>query len=162
MVTAEMIISPSTTSRQYALTFSTFNALEINPKFAISYRILGDTYLDMGRIEEAIATHEKMVEIAPRWSYHLGLTYARVGREDETRKILAEWEKKEVTPIVALALAQLNTALGNLDEAFRWLNHEPSHAWKPWIRVAPKFNPLRGDPRFDELLRKFNLPPINR
>jgi TolB-like protein/Tfp pilus assembly protein PilF len=136
-------------------------ALEINPKFPISYRILGDTYLDMGMIEEAVATHEKMVEIVPGWSFHLGMTYAEVGREDEAREILAEWEKKEVTPIVANALAKLNTALGNVDEAFRWLNYEPAHAWTPWVRVGPVYNPLHGDPRFDELLRKFNLPPLD-
>jgi tetratricopeptide (TPR) repeat protein len=135
-------------------------ALEIDPNFPISYRVLGDTYLDMGRIEEAIATHQKMLEVAPQWSFHLGMTYARAGREDEAREILAEWEKKEITPIVVNALAKLNAALGNKDEAFRWLNHEPAHAWNPWFRVNPIYEPLRDDPRFDELLRKFNLPPL--
>jgi TolB-like protein/Tfp pilus assembly protein PilF len=136
-------------------------ALEINPNYPIAFRVLGDTYLDMGRIEEAIATHQRMLEVAPQWSFHLGVTYALAGREDEAREILAEWEKKEPSPIVANALAKLNTALGNVDEAFRWLNYEPAHAWTPWVRVGPIFKPLRDDPRFDELLRKFNLPPLD-
>jgi tetratricopeptide (TPR) repeat protein len=135
-------------------------ALEINPNFPIGYRVLGDTYLDMGMFEEAIATHQKLVEVAPQWDYWLGRTYVAVGREDEARKILAEWEKKEPAPSVALALAVLNTALGNKDEAFRWLNYDHNHAWFPWIRVGGHWEPLHGDPRFDELLRKMNLPPI--
>ena len=138
----------------------TQRALEINPNYPIAYRVLGDTYLDMGRIEEAIATHQKMLEVAPQWSFHLGMTYAAVGREDEAREILAEWEKKEPSPSVANALAKLNTALGNVEEAFRWLNYEPAHAWTPWIRVGPIYKPLHGDPRFHDLLRKMNLPPL--
>jgi tetratricopeptide (TPR) repeat protein len=93
--------------------------------------VLGKTYLDMGMVEEAIATHQKMVEVAPRRSFVLGRTYALIGREDEAREILAEWEKKEPSPSVAWALATLNSALGNLDEAFRWLNYEQNHAFFP-------------------------------
>jgi serine/threonine protein kinase/Tfp pilus assembly protein PilF len=135
-------------------------AMEINPNYPIAYRVLGSTYLDMGMVEEAVATHRKMVEVAPQWSYHLARTYAMVGREDEAREILAEWEKKEPSPSVAHALVVMNTALGNVDEAFRWLNYEPSHAWTPWVRVGPKYKPLHSDPRFNELLRKMNLPPL--
>ena len=69
-----------------------------------------------------------------------------------------ELKKEEVTSFVALGLAQLYTALGKKDEAFRWLNYEHPHAFFPWIRVLPSFEPLWDDPRFKELLQRLNLP----
>jgi hypothetical protein len=90
----------------------------------------------------------------------LGQAYARAGQREEALEILAELEKEEPDPYGAFGLVELNVALGNKDEAFRWLNYEHPHAWVPWVRVFPQSKPLRDDPRFDELLRKMNLPPI--
>jgi len=111
--------------------------------------------------EEAIAVSQKAAALYPELRHLLGQAYARAGRRDEALKILAELEKEESTPYGALGLAELHTALGNKDEAFRWLNYEHPHCWVPWIRVNPPFKSLRGDPRFDELLRKMNLPPLD-
>ena len=52
------------------------------------------------------------------------------------------------------------SALGDNDEAFRWLNYEPHHAWVAWVRVLDWCAPLRNDPRFPALLRRMNLPPL--
>ena len=41
------------------------DALKIEPKFVIALRGLGLTYLKMGRISEAVATLEKVIELAP-------------------------------------------------------------------------------------------------
>jgi hypothetical protein len=38
--------------------------------------------------------------------------------------------------------------------------YEPAHAGVPWLRIDPELFPLRGDPRFKELLRKCNLPDV--
>ena len=111
--------------------------------------------------EEAIAEYRKAAEIAPPWKWALGTGYAKAGRLDEARKILAELEQHRVTPWNALWRARLNLALADKDETFRWLNYESPHAWLPWIRVEPDFQPLHGDPRFAGLLRRMNLPPLN-
>jgi hypothetical protein len=50
------------------------------------------------------------------------------------------------------------TALGENDKAFQWLNYQPTHGWIPWFSVDPEFYPLRTDPRFKQLVRKYNLP----
>ena len=48
--------------------------------------------------------------------------------------------------------------LGNFDEAFKWANYEPHHAFLPWVRVMPEFAALRSDPRFAGLLARLKLP----
>ena len=134
------------------------NSLELNPDFGIGLLILGDAYLEMGMHEEAITTHEKMVSVAPWWNFFLGVTYARTGNISGAEKILAELEEAEATPWSALALLTLNTALGNMDEAFKWLDYEQPHAYIPWVAVGPVFEPLRNDPRFKKFLQRLNFP----
>ena len=73
--------------------------------------------------------------------------------------MLSELQQQPVTPWNAVWLALLHGELGELDDAFRWLNYERPHAFVPWIRVLTWFEPLRDDPRFGDLLRRMNLPP---
>ena len=57
-------------------------------------------------------------------------------------------------------LAEIYTALGEKDKAFKWLEAglEQRQSWMPMIGQNPNFKPLRGDPRFQDLLRRMNLP----
>jgi soluble lytic murein transglycosylase-like protein len=96
--------------------------------------------------------------VEPIWQYALGRTYAMAGKNDEARKILAELEKWEPSAFGAWALAIMYTALGENDKAFQALAYEPSHAYVPWASIDPQFSPLRRDPRFKDLLKKYNLP----
>jgi predicted amidophosphoribosyltransferase len=84
----------------------------------------------------------------------------KLRESDEARKILTELEKEEPSSFGAWALAIVYTALGEKDKAFQALAFEPDHAWIPWFSVDPEFYPLRDDPRFKELARKYNLPEI--
>ena len=52
----------------------------------------------------------------------------------------------------------LQLAYGENDDAFRWLVHEPPHAWVPWAVVDPLFPIPRDDPRFQEFLDRLKLP----
>ena len=135
-------------------------SLELNPDFATGLSVLGRAYVEKGMYEEAIAAHQKLVEVEPLRRGDLGRTYALAGQRDEARKMLAELEKRKATPFVAFELAILYTALGEKDEAFRWLNYEHPHAFFPWFRVLPEFVPLRDEPRFKDLLVRLNLPEL--
>ena len=54
------------------------------------------------------------------------------------------------------ALATFLTALGDKDEAFRWLEQAYAQRFPilPTLRVDPAFDSLRSDPRFGDLLRR--------
>jgi tetratricopeptide (TPR) repeat protein len=133
-------------------------SLEIQKDYPIGYLILGKAYLAMGRNEDAIKTHQKLAELYPDQISNLCLTCIATGNRKEAEKILTEIEKKEVTPLDAYNRAKIYAVLGRKDEAFKWLNYEPHHGFLAWAAVNPDFKSLHGDPRWDEFLKKLNLP----
>ncbi len=133
-------------------------SLEIRPDYNQGLWGLGDAYLAMGNVDEAIAAHKKLAEKYPKWIFKLGITYARSGRESEAREMLDRLNKLRPDPFVALGQVMLNSALNNKDEAFKWLAFEPRHIWLPWVAVMDWGTNLHGDPRFDEFVKKLNLP----
>jgi tetratricopeptide (TPR) repeat protein len=129
--------------------------LEQDPENGLAQWRLAVTYENMGRFEEAVEVHEKIPGVW--WS--LARLYAKVGREDEARQIIAKLEQKP-DPLRAYGIAAVYANLGEMDKAFQWLAYRPHHAWLPAVRISFWFFPLRDDPRFHELLREMNLPPV--
>jgi eukaryotic-like serine/threonine-protein kinase len=134
-------------------------AIGIAPRSPLGHVILARIYSDQGRHEEAIDAYRKAAEVSPAWKWAQGIGYAKAGRLKEARNLLAELEQQKVTPWNAFWRANINTSLGNKDEAFRWLNYEPHHMWIAGVRTGDLWKPLRGDPRHLALLRRMNLPP---
>jgi len=46
------------------------------------------------------------------------------------------------------------------DQAFAWLERAFKHrsTWLTYLKVEPQLDPLRSDPRFQNLLRRVGLP----
>lgn len=135
--------------------------LELHPDLGIGLFVLGAALQMEGRHEEAIVIHERMAEVNPYFRWLTGATYARVGRAEEARRIAAEIETRELTSLEVYGLAVLYGALGDAEATYRWLTHEPNHAW----RVAARIDPIVGipeevlaDPQFGPLLEGVNLP----
>ena len=126
------------------------------PDNATIHYVRGIAAAELGLHEEAIRALERAVAINARWEGALGRAYALAGRLDEARAIATRLEA-EPTAWNAFALAELHTALGDRDAAFRWLAYEPPHGWLPWARIVPSLEPLRDDPRFAALLRRLNF-----
>lgn len=82
----------------------------------------------------------------------LGMAYCRM----PSRRI--RFESRPPSPSGAYGLAIVHAALGNTDEALRWLEYDPPHAWVAWSSRDPSPAPLRGDPRFIGFLERMNLP----
>ena len=139
-------------------------SLELDPNLTYGLFLLGAVYAEKGMYAEAIAAHDKLAAVDPGWRWALVRTYAQAGRRVEARKILAKFLGGEPKPTGAWAgwfLAEIYTVLGEKDEAFRWLEaaYQERHSWLPWIRDNPAYAPLRTDPRFQDLVRRMNLPP---
>jgi hypothetical protein len=65
----------------------------------------------------------------------------------------------KTTPIAAHHFALIYAGMGNKDEALEWLEkafeqHSPMMAW---LKVDQRFDSLREEPRFQDLLRRVGL-----
>jgi tetratricopeptide (TPR) repeat protein len=133
-------------------------SVEMAPTFPLGYAFLARIYRHKGMYDEAVAAARKAGELSPAWRGIVGLIYALVGQMEEARELLAELDQQKLTPMNAFWKIQICIALGEMDEAFRWMDYEPRHVWVPWITVMPGLERLRSDPRFPELLLRMHLP----
>jgi serine/threonine-protein kinase len=128
------------------------------PNNPIPFSVMGTSARQLGRYDEAIAAHERMVGLNARWRSTLGVTYALAGRTEDAKRILQEIEAAPPSSWNAMGLAELHAALGNHDAALKWLEYEPRHGWWMGIRRNPVYDPLRSHPRFQALVKLLNLP----
>jgi tetratricopeptide (TPR) repeat protein len=133
--------------------------LEIQKDYPVCYGIMGNYYLNQGKADSAIQTYKKLTQIAPEEICSLGAVYAVTGHPDETRKIIAQVLKGDVTPAQANGLANLYALIGDKNNAFKWLDHRPYHPFIPWTAIDPQIKKLLdGDPRYEEFLKRLNPP----
>jgi eukaryotic-like serine/threonine-protein kinase len=134
--------------------------LQLDPNYFYLDSNLAAAYREKGNFEEAIALYIKAQEATHVPSSGLAITYARIGKPIEARKIIDqlvhESQKRYVSPP---SVAAVYVALGDKDEAFRWLEraYEEHSGILQWIAFLPEFRPLRPDPRFPDLLRRIGV-----
>ena len=83
-----------------------------------------------------------------------------MGNEAEARQILNELiEARSKRVVSAWGIAALQASLGDVDEAFRWLEtaFEEGAAGLVFLRVHPRLDPIRSDPRYPALVRRLGL-----
>jgi serine/threonine protein kinase/Tfp pilus assembly protein PilF len=139
-------------------------SLELDPNFPVAHLVLAEVFLERGMEQQAIETARQAADIDPEWTWVAGRMYALTGHTEEARDILVQLNQENLTPYLAFEIAVVNAALGDLDEAFHWLDYERPHAWVPWFRVDRIWTHVQddpSDPRFQALLRRMNLPPIS-
>lgn len=136
--------------------------MELDPNYIYESPVLGEAYREKGMFPEAIAIFQRAQQITKAPQPGLAITYARMGRYAEAREILEELEKIAATRHIASEeIAGVYVALGEKDEAFRWLERgyaEHGGAFHA-IAVRPEFRALRSDPRFDDIMRRIGLDP---
>lgn len=143
-------------------------ALELYPSEPGGHTWLGLTYLKKGMYEQAIAELQKGVELeGPKGRPvsvplgRLGYAYGAVGKKGEAIAVLEKLRKiSESSYVSPFSLAIVYVGLGNKDQAFRWLqkasdDREPELVF---LKVDPRFESLRSDPRYQDLLRRMNFP----
>jgi tetratricopeptide (TPR) repeat protein len=140
------------------------NTLDMDPEFMPPRRLLGAAYLMAGRHAEALAELESAATFADAdpvvlsWLAHAKAT---MGARTEAAALVARvraLDAERYVPAYHLALAC--AGLGHLDEAFAsldqaWLDRDPLLSY---VGVEPRFEPLRGDSRYELLLDRLNIP----
>ena len=137
--------------------------LELDLTFALAHVLLGQAYAQKGMFEEALVELHWARELddTPRVRAILGYTFAVAGRGSEAAKILSELQElashKYVSPYFRVLIC---TGLGEREQALEWLEtaYEERSEWLVWLRVDPKLDSLRSEPRFADLVRRVGLP----
>jgi len=145
--------------RQYDLAIEIFHkVLDLGPDFVPNQRSLSLALSLQGRHQEAIEL-SKRLQTTTDIELKAGL-YARAGRRDESLKLLRELKARAAREYVSpVSLARVYIGLGDKEQALVWLRkaYDERSAYLVNIGVHPAYDPLRSDPRFDELLRGVGL-----
>jgi len=133
-------------------------ARELQPDDPSQYQYLGWAYQQMGQYDRAIELHREAVALSQRYPLYLsdlGYALGMSGQRQDALEILAEMQQSENTTPYNLAIIHLG--LGNIDQSLDAL--EKAYALREgylvYIIKGPRFDPLRDNPRFINLINKF-------
>jgi TolB-like protein/Flp pilus assembly protein TadD len=138
--------------------------LTINPSFYKAYTSMGRAWLQMGNYTEALASLQKGRSLAgdlPSILGAMGQAYGLLGEVARARESLRELERlAQVRYVPTACLATIHLGLGETGRALEWLEEgcERKESQLVSIKVHPLYDPLRGEPRFQKLLRRLRFP----
>ncbi|MCA1600334.1 MAG: tetratricopeptide repeat protein [Acidobacteria bacterium] len=154
-----------TSARRYDQAIEHFKkAMEMDPNFPDAHAMLGWTYVRKGMYQEGIAEFEKARALFGSPTSQLdGLIYAygMSGNRSEALKVMAKLQrltKQHHTQIPWENWVFIHIGLGDHDKAFELL--EKAHREGSNVKrqlMGPSLDPLRADPRFQDLQRRVGL-----
>ncbi len=150
--------------REYSRAIDQYNdTIELEPTFYFSHWNLGRTYEQLEEYELAMAAFQKAFSLAPGSPHalaYIARCHAFMGRKDEARRLLGELIDMRTRGFAhAVGPAIVCLSLGDSDRAFEFFEtaYVERSIWLIWLKVAPMFDDIRGDPRFLSLLERIRL-----
>lgn len=153
-------------ARRYDLSLEkSREGLESTPDFWLLHLIAGRALEQKGDLKaatEEYLTARKIEDNTSEILMDLGRIYARSGKKAEAMKILQTLNERKagggyVSPfqigMVYIGLGDKTKALDELEKAY-----EARSWYMSWLKTAPELDPLRGEPRYAELLKRMNFP----
>ena len=136
--------------------------LELEPRFWLAHLFMSSAYSSMEMYEEAIESAQKAREFSG--STHpiafMGYALARDGRVAEAQALLDELLKMSAERYIPPPhIAMIYNGLGQSELALEWLErgYASRDSRMAFIKVEPKWNNLRSDPRFVDLMTRMNF-----
>lgn len=140
--------------------------IEIDPNFALAHALLADAYVAKGRYTEAVAEYAKAEELGlgggTKQSAAAMLdSYAKGGWKGNLLYMAARFEEQSKHGYVqSYIVACVYAELRNTEKAFTWLEkaYQERDSIMPLLKVDPRLDSLRSDPRFADLVRRVGIP----
>jgi tetratricopeptide (TPR) repeat protein len=134
---------------------------ELDQNYANTYLYLGYCYTGKEMYREAISAYQEAIRLgddSPSLQVFLGEAFAKSGEREKAQTILEQLKtsKDYVSPA---ELAVLYASLGDREQAFAFLEKAfvARDVQLQYLGVDPSFDPLRSDPRFQDLLQRVGL-----
>jgi serine/threonine-protein kinase len=140
-------------------------AMQIDSSSAMVNRALAASYIRLGRVDEAARAIQRWLEsnYPGELPARAARSYRQNGFPGLLRVLLGAFKAKREAGLYepATHVAELYCLLGEREEALRWLAValRERDTQLNRLKVDPIFDPLRGDPRFEELARRVGLGP---
>jgi eukaryotic-like serine/threonine-protein kinase len=139
-------------------------AIDIDPEFLAGHSDLARALEFCGRTSEAVEEYERAIRMAGSSmadpSAGLANVLAVAGRTSEAREVLATLSRRRAERYVSpWALASIHARLGETTDALDWLEkaYDEHDSTLVWLKVHPRLDALRGEPRFRALLTRMRL-----
>ncbi len=135
--------------------------IELDPNFFASHFVCGLALEQIGQHDEALAEFQAAVDLSgrlPLFLAALGHGYAVAARKTETHRVIDEIRDASKHKYQSsYAVAAIYAGLGQTDQALEWLERacDERATWMIFLKVHPYFDNLHGEPRFQELLKRF-------
>jgi TolB-like protein/DNA-binding winged helix-turn-helix (wHTH) protein/Tfp pilus assembly protein PilF len=136
--------------------------IEMDSNFALAHIQLAQAYLAKHMNEEAVAELQKAVQLSggsPTSIANLARAYVATGKRSEAQKLLSDLKKRSSpSSSYAAEISVIYAALGDTDQAMNWLEKGYEERFNPGVLLRPGFDPIRSDPRFEDLVRRIGFP----
>jgi len=134
-------------------------SIELEPNGPAAYEWLASAYEQKGMYEDVVRARQKAMTLSgarPEEVAALAHAYSVSGSKGYLMWRL-ERLKDQYAPY---NIAEIYARLGNREQAFAWLEkaYRQQHTQMVLLKVSPSLDPLRDDPRFQDLLRRMNFP----
>jgi TolB-like protein/Tfp pilus assembly protein PilF len=139
-------------------------ALALNPHKPMILAELGWCYVQKEMFTEAVEYTELALASSPgdvALLWMLGHAYAVGGDHDRAREILARLHALDQEGyVMPWAFAIIHVGLGETEISLDWLekSFQSRDNWMVYAGVDPRLDPLRSEPRFQDLLERLNYP----
>ena len=131
--------------------------LELDGNFVLAYSSLAQVYQAQGDYAASVEASVKVYELTGRQEYAALAreSFANGGWEGYVRAMMERRPE-----LWSYTRALYHATLGEKDKAFAELNkaYENRESFLIRLKVDPRLDPLRSDPRFQGLVRKVGLP----
>jgi TolB-like protein/DNA-binding winged helix-turn-helix (wHTH) protein/Flp pilus assembly protein TadD len=136
--------------------------IEMDPNFALAHNQLAQAYLEKHMYDVAVAELQKAVPLSgrsPTCIANLARAYVASGKRSEAIELLSDLKKRSNPSYSnAAEIAAVYVSLGDKDQAMNWLEKGYDERFNPSVLLRPGFDPLRSDPRFQDLVHRIGLP----
>jgi len=140
------------------------HAITLDPSSFHNHYHLGLVLRLDKQFKEALEEHKIALKIAPQhpWSLaELGMCHAAIGNMQDANECFDQLLALSGKILCSVYLAFLCAALGNIDQAFDFLEsaYSSREPFVALVHMHPNSDPMRSDPRFEDFVRKVGILP---